>query len=59
MVGPLEEVMREAWKEIATGKSRANVLRKSAKDTGVPTFERFVDTIIVAEEREVKNYQNH
>lgn len=51
VVGPLGEVMREAWKEIATGKSRANVLRKSAKDTGVPTFERFVDTIIVAEER--------
>jgi len=49
--GPLGEVMRDAWKEIATGKSRASVLRKSAKNTGVATFERFVDTIVVAEER--------
>lgn len=51
ITGALGEVMREAWKEIATGKSREEVLKTSAKNTGVTMFERFVDTIVVAEER--------
>lgn len=49
--GALGEVMRDAWKEIATGKSRGEVLKKAAKNTGVAVFERFIDTITVAEER--------
>lgn len=49
--GALGEVLRNAWKEIATGKSRADALKKAAKNTGVSMFERFVDSIIVAEER--------
>lgn len=49
--GVLGEVLRDAWKEIATGKSRAEVLKSTAKGTGVPMFERFVESIIVAEER--------
>lgn len=51
ITGPLGEVMRDAWKEMATGKSRSKVLKNSAKNTGVPMFERFIDTIVVAEER--------
>lgn len=49
--GALGEVMRDAWKEIATGKSRADALKTASRNTGVAIFERFVDTIVVAEER--------
>lgn len=49
--GALGEVMRDVWKEIATGKSRAEALKDAAKNTGVAPFERFVDSIIIAEER--------
>lgn len=49
--GALGEVMRMAWKEIATGKSRAEALKTCARNTGVAIFERFVDTVVVAEER--------
>jgi len=49
--GALGEVLRGAWKEIATGKSRSEALKKAARSTGVQVFERFVDTIVVAEER--------
>lgn len=47
----LGEVMRNAWKEMATGKSRAEALKTASRNTGVAVFERFIDTIVVAEER--------
>lgn len=47
----LGDVLRSAWKEIATGKSRSEALKTAARSTGVQTFERFVDTVVVAEER--------
>lgn len=49
--GALGEVLRNTWKEIATGKSRAEALKAASRGTGVQVFERFVDTIVVAEER--------
>lgn len=49
--GELGKVLRKAWKEIATGKSRADALKSASRNTGVQVFERFVDTIVVAEER--------
>jgi tight adherence protein C len=49
--GSLGEVLRNAWREIATGKSRAEALKTASRNTGVQPFERFVDTIVVAEER--------
>ncbi|MBO8160671.1 MAG: type II secretion system F family protein [Thermosipho sp. (in: Bacteria)] len=51
MTGPLGEELRRAWKHIATGKPRAVALREMAKRTGVNVVERFVETIITAEER--------
>lgn len=51
MPGALGEVLRYALKEISTGKKRADVLRNMARNTGVSTFERFIETINTAEER--------
>ncbi len=49
--GPLGDEMRQAWREIATGKSRASALRAMANRTGVIPVKRFFETIILAEER--------
>lgn len=51
LTGSLGDEMRRTWKEIATGKSRSICLRSMAKRTGVPIVERFVETIVTAEER--------
>lgn len=51
MAGPLGEEMRLAWREMATGRSRAAALRAMADRTGVGEVERFVQTIVTAEER--------
>jgi len=49
--GPLGDEMRQAWREIATGKPRASALRAMANRTGVISVKRFFETIIIAEER--------
>lgn len=49
--GPLGDEMRMAWREIATGRPRAAALKAMAKRTGVFIVERFVETIVTAEER--------
>lgn len=51
MPGVLGEELRNALKEISTGKKRSTVLRNIARNTGVSVFERFIDTINTAEER--------
>lgn len=48
---PLGDELRLAWREMATGKSRADALRALGRRTGVPAVERFFETIITAEER--------
>lgn len=49
--GPLGDELRIAWREMATGRSRAGALKAMAKRTGVVPLERFLETIITAEER--------
>lgn len=49
--GPLGEELRKTSREIATGKPRAQALKDMAQKTGVDELERFVQTLIVAEER--------
>lgn len=49
--GPLGEELRKASREIATGKPRARALKDMAQRTGVEELERFVQTIVMAEER--------
>lgn len=49
--GHLGEELRLAYKEIRTGKQRASAFKDMSKRTGVQIVERFVDTIITAEER--------
>lgn len=49
--GPLGDELRIAWREMATGRSRAGALRAMAKRTGVAPLERFLETIVTAEER--------
>lgn len=49
--GPLGNEMRQAWREIATGKPRATALREMANRTGVISVKRLFETIIIAEER--------
>jgi len=51
IAGPLGEELRLAWRHIATGQSRSTALRHAAKRCGVPTFTRFVETMVTAEER--------
>lgn len=50
-LGPLGNELRLAWRETATGKPRAVALRHMAKRTGVTDVERFIETIVTAEER--------
>lgn len=49
--GPLGDELRIAWREMATGRSRASALRAMAKRSGVKPLERFLETIVTAEER--------
>jgi tight adherence protein C len=49
--GPLGDELRIAWREIATGRSRAGALRAMGKRTGVIALERFIEAIVTAEER--------
>jgi tight adherence protein C len=49
--GPLGDEMRQAWKEMATGRPRSAAMRALGKRTGVAPVERFFETIISAEER--------
>lgn len=49
--GSLGEELRKASREIATGKSRTRALKDMAQRTGVDELERFVQTLVVAEER--------
>lgn len=49
--GPLGDELRIAWRETATGRSRAGALRAMAKRAGVKPLERFFETIVTAEER--------
>lgn len=51
MPGALGAEFRYTYKEINTGRPRANAFRDLAKRTGVPIVERFIDTLITAEER--------
>lgn len=53
--GPLGEELRKATREIMTGKPRARALRDMAQRTGVEELERFVQTLIVTEERGNQN----
>lgn len=54
--GPLGEELRHAWREIATGRSRAAALRAMAARTGEPDVERFVQSVIITEERGNSNF---
>lgn len=54
--GALGEELRKASREIATGKPRAQALKDMAKRTGVDEVDRFVQTLVVAEERGVENF---
>lgn len=49
--GPLGDEMRQAWKEMATGRPRSAAMRALGKRTGVSLVERFFETIVSAEER--------
>jgi tight adherence protein C len=49
--GPLGEELRKSTREIMTGKQRAHALKAMAQRTGVEEVERFVQTLIVTEER--------
>ena len=53
--GPLGEELRRATTEIMTGKPRAYALRDMSQRTGVEEVERFVQTLIVTEERGNQN----
>jgi len=53
--GPLGEELRRATTEIMTGKPRAHALRDMSQRTGVEEVERFVQTLIVTEERGNQN----
>lgn len=54
--GPLGDELRQAWREIATGRSRAAALRAMAARTGEPDVERFVQSVIITEERGNANF---
>lgn len=56
LTGPLGEELRKATREMATGKPRALALREMAKRTGVDEVERFVQTLVVVEERGSSNF---
>jgi len=49
--GPLGEEIRKSTREIMTGKPRAKALKDMAQRTGVEEVERFIQTLIVTEER--------
>lgn len=53
--GPLGEELRRATTEIMTGKPRTHALRDMSQRTGVEEVERFVQTLIVTEERGNQN----
>lgn len=53
--GPLGEELRRATREMMTGKQKSKALRNMAQRTGVAELERFVQTLIVADERGSQN----
>ncbi|MGB9812383.1 MAG: type II secretion system F family protein [Thermovenabulum sp.] len=55
LTGPLGEELRLTWRDIAVGKSRAVAFRNMAERIGLDEINKFVQTIIIAEERGVSN----